>query len=88
LLHPEQIKEQLDKCQQEKDELEKRCKKLMNSIGAAANAREVSVLVFTSVSFNLTTAWSQVLPSPNCPFKKLIFSFTCFSETRTRDSSS
>lgn len=35
-----QIKEQLDKCQQEKDELEKRCKKLMNSIGAAANARE------------------------------------------------
>ncbi|XP_028413532.1 RUN and FYVE domain-containing protein 2-like isoform X2 [Dendronephthya gigantea] len=35
-----QIKEQLVKCQKENDELEKRCKKLMNSISIAANTRE------------------------------------------------
>ena len=39
----EQLKEQLAKCQQENDELEKRCKKLMNSISLAVDAREVSL---------------------------------------------
>lgn len=35
-----QIKEQLAKCMEEKEELEQRCKRLMNSISAAANATE------------------------------------------------